>query len=88
MARGQTMDASYNAGLRAFMIGVYSKLTLGIALAGVLAFAAGTIEPLTALIFGTPLYYVVMIYQKILRLVFDKILLFFQLEKLNKIHCQ
>ena len=60
MARGQTMDASYNAGLRAFMIGVYSKLTLGIALAGVLAFAAGTIEPLTALIFGTPLYYVVM----------------------------
>jgi FtsH-binding integral membrane protein len=53
------MDASIDAGLRTFMLGVYQKLTLGIALSGLLAFAAGTWEPLTQLIFGTPLYYVV-----------------------------
>ncbi|MEM9054013.1 MAG: Bax inhibitor-1/YccA family protein [Pseudomonadota bacterium] len=59
IARGRTMDASVDAGLRTFMLGVYTKLTIGIAIAGALAFAAGTFEPLTALIFGTPLYYVV-----------------------------
>ncbi|WP_026180722.1 Bax inhibitor-1/YccA family protein [Henriciella marina] len=59
VARGRTMDASLDQGLRSFMLGVYQKLTLGIALSGVLAFAAGTWDPLTALIFGTPLYYVV-----------------------------
>ncbi|GGB71011.1 MULTISPECIES: Bax inhibitor-1/YccA family protein [Henriciella] len=59
VARGRTMDASIDAGLRTFMLGVYQKLTLGIALSGLLAFAAGTWEPLTQLIFGTPLYYVV-----------------------------
>jgi len=53
------MDASVDQGLRSFMLGVYQKLTIGIALSGLLAFAAGTYEPLTALIFGTPLYYVV-----------------------------
>ncbi|MEM8617131.1 MAG: Bax inhibitor-1/YccA family protein [Pseudomonadota bacterium] len=60
VARGRTMDASVDAGLRTFMLGVYTKLTIGIAIAGVLAFAAGTFEPLTNLVFNTPLYYVVM----------------------------
>lgn len=59
VARGRTMDASVDQGLRSFMLGVYQKLTIGIALSGVLAFAAGTWEPLFNLIFGTPLYYVV-----------------------------
>jgi uncharacterized protein len=59
VARGRSMDASVDQGLRSFMLGVYQKLTIGIALSGLLAFAAGTYEPLTALIFGTPLYYVV-----------------------------
>ncbi|WP_233356179.1 Bax inhibitor-1/YccA family protein [Henriciella aquimarina] len=59
VARGRSMDASVDQGLRSFMLGVYQKLTIGIALSGVLAFAAGTWDPLTALIFGTPLYYVV-----------------------------
>ena len=59
VARGRSMDASVDQGLRTFMLGVYQKLTYGIALSGVLAFAAGTWDPLTALIFGTPLYYVV-----------------------------
>ena len=59
VARGRTLDASIDQGLRSFMLGVYTKLTWGIALSGLLAFMAGTWEPLTNLIFGTPLYYVV-----------------------------
>lgn len=58
--QSRSMDMSIDAGLRAFMLGVYNKLALGIALAGILAFAAGTYEPLTQLIFQTPLKYVVM----------------------------
>lgn len=58
-ARTGTMDASQDAGLRSFMLGVYNKLALGIALAGLIAFAVGTYEPLTALIWGTPLKWVV-----------------------------
>ncbi|MEL7128287.1 MAG: Bax inhibitor-1/YccA family protein [Pseudomonadota bacterium] len=58
-APGRAMDTSTDAGLRAFMLGVYSKLAIGIALAGGLAFAAGTYEPLTQLVFGTPLRFVV-----------------------------
>lgn len=57
--RTGTLDASQDAGLRSFMLGVYNKLALGIAISGLLAFAAGTWDPLTALVFGTPLYYVV-----------------------------
>lgn len=52
-------DMSTDAGLRSFMLGVYNKLLLGIALAGGLAYAAGTIEPLQQLVFNTPLYMVV-----------------------------
>ncbi len=52
-------DTSKDAGLRKFMLGVYNKLTLGILLAGVLAYVAGTVEPVTQLVFGTPLYFVV-----------------------------
>ena len=60
IARGRSMDASVDAGLRTFMLGVYSKLTIGIAIAGVLAFVAGTVPVVRDLVFGTPLYYVVM----------------------------
>lgn len=56
---GAVGDTSTDAGLRKFMLGVYNKLTLGILLAGVLAYVAGTVEPVTALVFGTPLVYVV-----------------------------
>ena len=42
VARGRSMDASVDQGLRSFMLGVYQKLTIGIALSGLLAFAAGT----------------------------------------------
>jgi len=54
-----TMDMSKDAGLRSFMLGVYNKLALGIALSGLIAFAVGSFEPLTALVWGTPLAYVV-----------------------------
>jgi hypothetical protein len=54
----QTGDMSMDAGLRKFMLGVYNKLALGIALAGAMAFA--TLLPAVGeLVFNTPLYYVV-----------------------------
>lgn len=53
------MDASVDAGLRTFMLGVYSKLTIGIAIAGLLAFVAGTVPTVYNLVFNTPLYYLV-----------------------------
>lgn len=58
-ATPRTMDTSTDAGLRSFMLGVYNKLALGIALSGLIAFAVGSFEPLTALVWGTPLAYVV-----------------------------
>ena len=62
-ARGRTVtgvgDTSKDAGLRKFMLGVYNKLSLGILLAGVLAYVAGTVPPVTQLVFGTPLFFVV-----------------------------
>lgn len=57
--QGGVMDASVDAGLRSFMLGVYNKLALGIALSGLIAFAVGTVPALTQLVFGTPLVYVV-----------------------------
>lgn len=56
---GVAVDQAKDAGLRKFMLGVYNKLMLGILLAGVLAYVAGTVDPITQLVFGTPLYYVV-----------------------------
>ncbi|MEM6900269.1 MAG: Bax inhibitor-1/YccA family protein [Pseudomonadota bacterium] len=56
---GRAMDMSTDAGLRAFMLGVYNKLALGIALAGILAFVAGTVPVVSQLVFGTPLFFVV-----------------------------
>lgn len=56
----RSMDTSVNAGLRAFMLGVYQKLALGIALAGGVAFVVGSgiVPGLTQLLLGTPLFYV------------------------------
>lgn len=59
MARGRTMDASVNAGLRAFMLGVYAKLGVGLLVTAVLAYIAGTVPPVTDLVFNTPLRFVV-----------------------------
>jgi uncharacterized protein len=56
-----TMDMSKDAGLRSFMLGVYNKLAMGIALAGILAFTAGTVAPISEVLYGTPLRWVVML---------------------------
>lgn len=53
------MDMSMDAGLRAFMLGVYNKMGLGLLLSAAIAYAVGTYAPLTNLVFGTPLLYVV-----------------------------
>lgn len=59
-AVGHAGDMSVDAGLRAFMLGVFNKMALGLVLSAALAYVAGTVEPVTALVFGTPLRYVVM----------------------------
>lgn len=52
-------DMAVDAGLRSFMLGVYNKMALGLLVSAVLAYIAATVEPIRALVFGTPLYYVV-----------------------------
>jgi uncharacterized protein len=53
-AGADSMDTSVNAGLRTFMLGVYQKLAIGIALAGAIAFTVGSgiFPPLTNAILG------------------------------------
>jgi FtsH-binding integral membrane protein len=53
------LDTSVDAGLRSFMLGVYNKMGLGLLLSAVLAYVVGTVAPVTALVFGTPLLYIV-----------------------------
>ena len=62
-ARGYTdavADMSVDAGLRSFMLGVYNKMGLGLAVSAFIAYAVGSVPPLTQLVFGTPLKWVVM----------------------------
>jgi uncharacterized protein len=58
-ARTGTMDMSVDAGLRSFMLGVYNKMALGLVLSAALAYMVGTYAPLTQLVLGTPIVYVV-----------------------------
>ncbi len=55
----QALDTSVDAGLRSFMLGVYNKMGLGLVLSAALAYIVGTVTPVTELVFGTPLVYVV-----------------------------
>lgn len=59
VARGQTMDASIDQGLRSFMLGVYQKLTIGIFLAGALAYVAGAVPAVRDVVLTSPVYYIV-----------------------------
>ena len=52
-------ELALNEGLRTFMLGVYSKLALGLLLSGVLAFVAGTVPAVSSFVFNTPFRYVV-----------------------------
>lgn len=60
MARGRTMDMSVNEGLRSFMLGVYNKLALGIAVSGIIAYIAGSVAPISAAVYTEPMVYIVM----------------------------
>lgn len=53
-------DMAVDAGLRSFMLGVYNKMALGLLLSAALAYVSASVPVITALVFGTPLYYVVM----------------------------
>jgi uncharacterized protein len=53
-------DMAVDAGLRSFMLGVYNKMALGLAISAGLAYAAATIPVLTQFFFFTPMVYVVM----------------------------
>jgi len=55
----RTLDTSRDEGLRSFMLGVYNKMGLGLLLSAALAYIVGTVAPVTQLVFGTPLLYVV-----------------------------
>lgn len=45
-------DMAVDAGLRAFMVGVFNKMALGLALSGALAWTVGNVAPVTALFFA------------------------------------
>ena len=47
-----TADMSVDAGLRSFMLGVYNKLALGLAVAGVLAYVTGNVPAVQQLLFA------------------------------------
>ncbi|UPT61319.1 MAG: Bax inhibitor-1/YccA family protein [Hyphomonadaceae bacterium JAD_PAG50586_4] len=53
-------DMAVDAGLRSFMLGVYNKMSLGLALSAGLAYAAATVPVLSNFFFNTPMLYVVM----------------------------
>jgi uncharacterized protein len=53
-------DMAVDAGLRSFMLGVYNKMALGLAVSAGLAYVAATIPVLTQFFFFTPMVYVVM----------------------------
>lgn len=50
-ARAGSMDMSVDAGLRAFMLGVYNKLALGLVVSGLLAIATSQFAPVRDLLF-------------------------------------
>ena len=47
----QTADMSVDAGLRAFMLGVYNKLAIGLVVAGALAYVTGNVPAVQQLMF-------------------------------------
>ena len=55
------MDASIDAGLRAYMLGVYNYMAVALTLTGLVAFFASRSAPLMNAIYGSPLQWVVML---------------------------
>ncbi len=60
MAAGQTMDTSVDAGLRAFMLGIYNNMSIGLAITGLVAFFTSQSQTMMQAIYGTPLQWVVL----------------------------
>ncbi|NIR59800.1 MAG: Bax inhibitor-1/YccA family protein [Gammaproteobacteria bacterium] len=52
-SRARSLDMSVDAGLRAFMLGVYNKLGLGLLLSGALAYVTSSVGPVQELLFQT-----------------------------------
>ncbi len=61
MANSQTMDTSVDAGLRAFMLGIYNNMSIGLVITGLVAFFSSQSQPLMQVVNGTPLRWVVML---------------------------
>jgi hypothetical protein len=57
---GQEMSTAVNTGLRSFMLGVYNKMALGLALTAILAFAVGSNDQLTYTLLTGPMGMVIM----------------------------
>ena len=58
---GQAAAAGIDAGLRAYMLRVYNYMCIGLALTGIVAFAASSSMPLMRAIYTTPLQWLVML---------------------------
>lgn len=61
MARSGAMDASIDAGLRKYMLGVYNYMTAGVAITGLVAYFVSTQPALLQTLFGTGLSWLVML---------------------------
>ncbi len=61
LAAGSTQAASYDEGLRAYMLRVYNYMGGALALSGVVAMLTASSEAMLSAIFGTPLAWVVML---------------------------
>ncbi len=57
-SRLQQSSAAFDTELRAYMLGIYRNMGLGLALTGLVALAVAATPALSALIFGTPLKWV------------------------------
>jgi hypothetical protein len=53
------VDITLDPGLRKFMLGVYTKMGLGLLWSAVLAYVVGAYAPVTQLVLGTPVLYLV-----------------------------
>lgn len=53
-------DMAVDAGLRAFMLGVYNKMGLGLVLSGVIAYVVASSPPLMQVFFGGPQAFVIL----------------------------
>lgn len=53
------VDASLDAGLRGFMLGVYNKMALGLVWSALLAYLVGSVPAVTQTVLGSPIVYLV-----------------------------